>query len=500
MKQHLVLLYATLLRLFKKPFLCLDITLKLLYVPGFNRLRQFNAAANAYAVFIYAKKNVPGYKVFLQSKAFSAPSFNGLVPNIHEIPFTDKENYVKQFSMEERCVNGKIPRQSVIIDESSGSSGTATNWARGKKERKINARMIQFGMRNLFGNNPIFIINAFAMGPWATGVNVTMSCSKISMLKSIGPDKIKIENTLFHFGKRHKYVIMGYPPFFKILIDNSTIDWHCYDVSFIVGGESMSENMREYLIKKGIKKVYSSYGASDIELNISAENDATISIRKLVESNKELRKKVLKYSGAMPMVFQYNPADFFIECSADGELMITVSRQGYIAPKIRYNIHDRGHILQLKDFYEILKDLNIDETKFIKPLTDLPLLFHYGRSDLAVSFFGANISPNDVQESLYDLPELISQINSYSLSVNEGIDCDKELIISFEMQKNKKCNSNNLANSESIFFEKLSNVNQDFREARRMLNGNHQLKLCIYSFNTGPFHNSDTRIKARYID
>lgn len=311
MKHYTILLYALLSRLCKKQFLIFDATLKLLYLPGYNKLRLFNASANAYAVFVYAKKKVPAYKSFLQSQGFSTPSFKGIVPNINEIPFTDKENYVKQFSMEERCVHGKMPNHSVIIDESSGSSGMATNWARGKKEREINARMIQFGMRNLFGKEPLFIINAFAMGPWATGVNVTMSCSKISTLKSIGPDKIKIENTLLHFGKTHKYIIMGYPPFFKMLIDEAAIDWHAYNVSLIFGGESTSENMREYLIKKGIKKVYSSYGASDIELNISAENDATISIRKLIESNKELRKKILKHEGAMPMVFQYNPADFF---------------------------------------------------------------------------------------------------------------------------------------------------------------------------------------------
>ena len=499
MKHYTILLYVLLIRLCKKPFLIFDTTLKLLYLPGYNKLRLFNAAANAYAVFVYAKKKVPAYKFFLQSQGFSTPSFNGIVPSIHEIPFTDKENYVKQFSMEGRCEHGRMPSQSVIIDESSGSSGTATNWARGRKEREINARMIQFGMRNLFGNEPLFIINAFAMGPWATGVNVTMSCSKISTLKSIGPDKIKIENTLLHFGKKHKYIIMGYPPFFKMLIDDAAIDWHAYNVSLIFGGEAMSENMREYLIKKGIKKVYSSYGASDIELNISAENDATISIRKLIESNKELRKKILKYEGAMPMVFQYNPADFFIESSNEGELIITVCRKGYIAPKIRYNIHDKGHVLQMKSFYAMLQELNIDQTKIIKPTTDLPLLFHYGRTDMAVSFFGANISPNDVQETLYNFPELISQINSYTLSANENINGDKELIISLEMQKNKTYDCNNIAKNENVFFEKLSHANQDFREAKKMLKNDNQTKLLLYNFNTGPFKNSDVRIKAKYI-
>ena len=227
-----------------------------------------------------------------------------MIPNIHEIPFTDKENYVKKYSMDARCVNGKVPTKGVIIDESSGSSGTATNWARGKKERKRNARIIKFGMRNLLGKEPLFIINAFALGPWATGVNITMSCVSFSKLKSLGPDKTKIENTIKHFGNEHKYVIMGYPPFLKMLVDNSEINWKEHNVSFIFGGESMSEGMRDYLMQKGIKKVYSSLGASDVELNISAENDFTISLRRLLRSNTELRKRILKHSGALPMLFQ----------------------------------------------------------------------------------------------------------------------------------------------------------------------------------------------------
>ena len=42
-------------------------------------------------------------------------------------------------------------------------------------------------------------------------------------------------------------------------------------MSFIFGGEGMSESMRRYLLDKGIASVYGSYGASDLELNIAAD-------------------------------------------------------------------------------------------------------------------------------------------------------------------------------------------------------------------------------------
>ena len=36
--------------------------------------------------------------------------------------------------------------------------------------------IIKFGIKKLFGNEPLFVINAFALGAWATGMNIPMSC------------------------------------------------------------------------------------------------------------------------------------------------------------------------------------------------------------------------------------------------------------------------------------------------------------------------------------
>ena len=499
MKHFIILFYAWLVQNLTKLIMLSEQTICFKFLKGFNNLRHFNATAKAYSEFIKAKKNVPAYKEFLKSKKFYKPTFKGFIPNLSEIPETNKENYVKIFSINERCVYGKMPTKGVIIDESSGSSGTATNWARGFKERKMNAKMIQFGIKKLIGNEPLFIINAFALGPWATGINITMSCMGISKLKSIGPDKLKIENTMKTFGRNHKYVIMGYPPFLKMLVDDSEIDWQFYNVSFIFGGESMSEGMRSYLTTKGIKKIYSSLGASDIELNISAENDFTINLRKLLNANEILRNKILKYSGAMPMIFQYNPADFLIETSENGDLIITVCRPDYIAPKIRYNIHDKGQIMQKKEIFKFLKELKLDKNLLVEPKTDLPILFHYGRADMTVSFFGSNINLADIQETIYGLPQLAKSINSFCMTTNEDLEGNKRLEISLEL--NQFANSIEFDSDEfsSDFFNVLAKVNQDFREVQKMLNSKKQTIISFLEFGKGIFENSDIRIKAKYI-
>ena len=292
MKRILVYYYARIGGVYRELFLTFPWAIKFLYVPGFNKLRNFNSRARAYYQFRNAKKNVPAYQAFLKERSFNEPRFKGFVPLIEDIPWMDKDNYIKKFDMDSRCIDGKIPERNIIFDESSGSSGTATNWVRGKTERKRNAKIIRFGFETLFGKEPHFIVNAFALGPWATGVNVTMSCVPFSRLKSLGPEKTKIENTLLQFGTKYKYVVMGYPPFLKQLVEGDTVPWQDYDISFIFGGESMSEGMRDFLYARGIKKVYSSLGASDLELNIGSENDFTISVRRLMRSNEKLRREV----------------------------------------------------------------------------------------------------------------------------------------------------------------------------------------------------------------
>jgi phenylacetate-CoA ligase len=500
MRKYIILFYAWLLDQYRKPLMWNNKTIGLLYAPGFNSLRKFNSQVRAYYEFWKAKRRVPAYAGFLKEQNFDEPSFSGFIPNIHEIPETDKESYVKRYSMNERCVNGKIPNTGVIIDESSGSSGTATNWARGTKERGKNAKIIQFCLQKLLGEKPLFVINAFALGPWATGVNITMSCVKFSKLKSLGPDRAKIINTIKHFGKDHHYVIMGYPPFLKQLVDESSIEWEKYQVTFVFGGESMTEGMRDHLNRKGIKKIYSSLGASDLELNLGAENDFTIGLRRLLRDNSDMRSRLLKFPGALPMIFQYHPADFYFESSPNGELIVSVSRSEYIAPKIRYNIHDKGHVVEMKEIFLLLKELNIDASVLGRPMTDLPLLFHYGRADMTVSFFGSNIGPTDLQEVIYSLPQFSDIVNSYCIDTQEDNEGNKKLIVSLELMKDKKNNGIALKDYHTLFFERLQKINQDFREASKMVDLKKQAEIRFYENDSGPFKSNDIRIKLKYIN
>src|SRR5205807_188845 len=136
---------------------------------------------------------------------------------------SDKENYIKKFPIHMRCKKGIIPIKGVVFDESSGSSGIPTNWVRSIKERTENQKIIRFAVNSIIPDKNKFIINAFALGPWATGMNISFAFEKTNILKSLGPDEDKIINTLKLFGTDYHYVIMGYPPFLKNLSDNKKL-------------------------------------------------------------------------------------------------------------------------------------------------------------------------------------------------------------------------------------------------------------------------------------
>ena len=89
--------------------------------------------------------------------------------------------------MLERCVGGKVPFAGTTIDESSGSTGMPYDWIRGSRERMVAHRNIGFFARYAFGTEPLVTINAFSMGAWAAGFNMSLGMMRHGIVKSTGP-------------------------------------------------------------------------------------------------------------------------------------------------------------------------------------------------------------------------------------------------------------------------------------------------------------------------
>ncbi|MEA3191123.1 MAG: hypothetical protein QOD77_1705 [Thermoplasmata archaeon] len=470
------------------------LALRLVLRPGHEAARWRIGAWQAWGAYELARREVPAYRDFLARHGDPEVPFRGWIPDLSVVPVTDKGNYVKAFSIEARCKGGAIPGKGVMVDESSGTSGMPNNWVRGRAERDAVTRILQLAMRHQFGDKPIFVLNAFALGPWATGMNVSMSVVDIAILKSTGPDLEKIANTLRLFGPSYRYVVMGYPPFLKALADMD-LDWGRHDVTAIFGGEGLSEGARDYLLQR-FRKVYGSYGASDLEINLAAENDYTIGLRRLLEAEPALRERIAR-PGPLPMVFQYNPLDTFVETNADGELVVTLTRPANIAPKIRYNIHDLGHVVRVPDLLAALRGLGLEGR--LPPLpSELPLLFHYGRSDQAVAYYGCKLAPADVEQAIFRTAGLSERITSFALLVAEEAGGDKRLTVALESRPGTPPPAD-LEAVRAALFVSLAAVNQDFRESIRMVPAGLEPQVAFHAAGAGPFEGHDIRLKRRYI-
>jgi phenylacetate-CoA ligase len=466
--------------------------------PGFAPLLARVGTWRLWLAFEQARKHVPAYRQLLLEYGNPQVALRGLTPDFSALPVTDKENYVRRWSIEERCRDGRMPSRGAVIDESSGSSGEPSNWVRGPEERADGRKLLHLGLRQAFGDEPLFLINAFALGPWATGMAVSMGAVDVAVLKSVGPDVGKIEKTLALFGPSYRYLIAGYPPFLKQLVESAEIDWSAYDCYAAVGGESMSEALRAYL-GNAFTRVYSSFGASDLEINIATENDFTIALRQLIAGRPDLARALhLPEHSSLPMVFQYNPLDYYVETNEDGELVISICRVGTVSPKLRYNLRDLGCAVPFATVSRALLEAGIDAAGLVDRYLDLPLLFHWGRSDQTVAFYGANVTPADVQEVVFSLAELSGVVSSFAIVLGEDDEANKTLAFAFELNEGSESPPGAAALRDRVL-ERLAAVNQDYREASRFIPEGREPTLEFHAAGTGPFAGYDVRLKRSYI-
>jgi len=465
---------------------------RMLFAPVIGgHARDRVARTRASAAFYNARTNVPAYQEFLREHKAENPS------EWEQIPPMDKTSYINRWPIESLCQGGRLPLRGAVIDESSGSSGTASNWIRGADERAATRRLIQYSARSAFGDESFILLNAFALGPWATGMNVSTSLVDRCVLKSIGPDVAKVVSTLKLLGPKYRYVITGYPPFLKVLVDTADLDWTEFDVCAVVGGEGMSEPLRAAL-NECFRKTISSYGASDLEINVAVETELTIALRQAIAADASLGEAIYGRE-ALPMIFQYDPLNVLIESDAERSLLFTINRLENVSPRIRYNLHDRGVVRSMDAVKKVLRERTV-RLQVETPSINLPLLFHWGRQDNSVGFYGCKITPEDIQHVILRLPSLGSNVANFALRPYEDENANKRLELLFEMAESVSVPSGEgvIALGDDIWRE-LALVNQDFRESIKMIPAERKPTLRVYPFNESPISAQDIRIKKRYI-
>ncbi len=461
-----------------------------------------------------AAKRVPAYRDFLEQAAVDP---DDLFPFgiLGRLPETEKRNYIDRYGLMERCVGGSVPYPGTTIDESSGSTGTPYNWIRGRREREVAHRNISFFARYAFGDGPLVTLNAFSMGAWAAGMNMSLGMTRHGIVKSIGPDIDKLLSTLTYLGPSYRFLISGYPPFLKHLLDEGArrgFPWDRYEVHGLVGGEGMTEELRDVLLER-FRSVYSGYGATDIEIGMAAESPVSVALRRLARRRPDVREALFGDDPRLPMVFQYNPLIHFLEVNELGEIICTVSRLDLLSPRIRYNVHDEGGLLGFATARERLAAFGFDierlgerdETAgprgplpWSRPIP-LPFLWVNGRRDATISVMGANIYPEDIETVVYRDPTLVPRLHSFLLSTVDDERGVPRPMVALELADMAGVDDRWRAAMAHQLRDGLTGLNIDYRSSIAEFPDAMQPIVTTYGLGEGPFAADATRIKQTRI-
>jgi phenylacetate-CoA ligase len=156
-----------------------------------------------------------------------------------------------------------------------------------------------------------------------------------------------------------------------------------------------------------------------------------------------------------------------------------------------------GHVLRFPDLVEILSKEGVRVSDLDAKALDLPLLFHYGRSDLSAAYFGCKIPPADIQETLFRLPELARVVDGFQLRTFDDDEGDKRLSLALEVPPDALAAGP--AQWAETLFDTLATINQDFRESRLMVPVGKRPSLEFHAPGTGPFSGADIRVKRNYV-
>lgn len=462
-------------------------------VPGFERVRWRVGRWRAWRTADRARRLVPAYRQHCEEREGSAvrPS------QLSALPETDKRSYIRPHRLEDLCRGGRLPRRGVVLDESSGSSGPPTTWVRGPDERRATAALLRATFTRTVGAGPVVVINAFSMGAWATGLHVSMALTDVTRITSVGPDRDKVLATLTTLGPRHRYVLLGYPPFLKDVADDGRVDLRQFDITAGFGGEGLSEHVRSHLLRS-YGRVIGSYGASDLEINLAAETDFTVCLRRELQSNGPLRTSLTAgRPPTLPMIFQFNPLDYVLETNERGELVVTVCRAANLSPRIRYNIGDIARVVRMPHLVPLLRRHAPHLLRRGTRRLDLPVLLHFGRSDLSIDWYGAVVSPQVVREALEAQPAVTAALRSFRLIGYEDATATTHLVIAVELQPGRAPRDLDAAALPARVTDALCRIDGDVASAARA--SGRRPRVRLFAAGTGPFAVDHGGLKHRYV-
>jgi phenylacetate-CoA ligase len=412
-----------------------------------ERLREFYAApatplagdpaGRALELFHEVAGAVPAYAAFLAGHGVDPRSVR-TAADFARLPLVTKESYLGAYPLAERCRGGRL-EDSDTVAVSSGSSGRPTVWPRSVVDELAVARRFEDALVHSFGGagRSTLVVVCFALGSWVGGMYTAAACRHLAAKGypvTVATPGNNVEEILRVVGELApqfgQTVLAGYPPFVKNVVDEGVrrgVDWPAFGVRLLLAGEVFSEQWRELLGRRaGMTRAehdsVSLYGTADAGV-LGNETPLSVRIRRFLAATPAAARELFG-DPRLPTLVQYDPMIRYFE-TVDGTLLFT--GDGGV-PLVRYHIADEGGLLGADELVAFCRRHGFDPGDG----DGRPFVYVFGRSLFTVSYFGANVYPENVAAAL-DRPDLADDITGkFVMLVRTEADEERRLCVVVE--------------------------------------------------------------------
>jgi phenylacetate-CoA ligase len=437
---------------------------------------QIPATDNVVTLFHQVATTVPAYQAFLQAHNINPESVTTFA-DFQQLPPITKQNYLQQYPLASLCRDGQIEKCDMVA-VSSGSTGKPTFWLRFLTDELQIATRFEQIFYDSFATDTrrTLAVVCFTLGTWVGGMYTANCCRYLASkgypltLITPGNNKTEILRVIEELGANFDQIILlGYPPFLKDVIDTGIVNgiqWQQYHVKLVMAGEVFSEEWRSLVAERlgSQNPCYdfaSLYGTADAGV-LGNETPLSICIRRFFAENPDAAKALFGES-RLPTLVQYDPASRFFEVQ-DGSLLFSGDNG---IPLIRYNILDTGGIISYDAMLEFLGKWGFDpiaelQCENVRGIRPFPFVYVFGRSNFTVSYFGANIYPENVTVGLEQAEIKDWVTGKFVMQVKEDADKNRFLSVVVELAPGIENSEEKKAVIANSILTQLKRLNSEF--------------------------------------
>lgn len=441
----------------------------------FRRHATASPEQAALTLFQAAVTEVPAYQDFLEQQGITARAIHTM-DAFRKLPLVTKDNYLRAYPLPQRCRSGKLSTLSMVA-LSSGSTGKPMLWPRGTRhELDVATRFEQIFLDSFQAEaRTTLAVVCFALGNWVGGMYTVNCCRYLAQkgypitLATPGNNKDEILRIVTEMGAHYdQVVLLGYPPFVKDVIDTGLqrgIQWADYHIKMVFAGEVYSEEWRTLICQRAgasdpTHDTAALYGTADAGV-LGCETPLSIHIRRLFALRPELARDLFG-EARLPTLVQYDPMTRYFE-THENTLVLTADPG---TPLVRYHLADKGGIIPYEDMLRFLRDNGIE------PLTEfrdghhrtraLPFVYLFGRADFTVSYYGANVYPENITVGL-ERPDIAPGVSGkFVLETKETKEGNKILQLTVELAPNVHATPKRAAAIAAAVKEELLRLNSEY--------------------------------------